>query len=1649
MTSRPPILPLVLAALAAALVTATAVQGDERTPWVEYEGGNGPGVGLHVVLVSGDEEYRSEEALPQLGRILAERHGFRCTVLFAIDPDTGAIDPDVRTNIPGLEALETADLMVIATRFRDLPDEQMAWIDRYVRSGKPIVGIRTATHAFDPSDESSFGRYDWQHEGPEWPGGFGRAVLGETWIAHHGRHGIERTRGLVAPGARDHPIARGIEDGDVGGPTDVYRVRLPLPAGRMPIILGEVVDGMEPDDPAVTDERNDPMMPIAWTGSYDGDEGRRGRVFTSTIGSARDLLAEGTRRLLVQGAFWCLGLEDAIPAEGLDVDLVGHYDPTPFGFGGARRGIRPAALRWPLPEPSDASEVDLRDGDRVLVVGDALADRLARSGSLAAVIHAAHPDLDLVVRHVPWAGDGLTDQPREVNVPTTLDWIARVRPTVLVVCYGMAESLDDRFDPEVLARDLETFVTLARGRADTDPRVILVSPIDHEDLGEPWPTGDALDAHRERLRVVAEVLRDGARRVGDAYVDLLEVGAGEADPPLTINGIHPNPHGCGRLALAIGRSLGWIDASAGPDVDADDDDRAAAGELLSLLCDAHWYWRLRYQPTNTEYVWGRRREPFGAVNFPEEMAQLGRMTEARERLVLERPKPSVAAVRSVLLAEPAVDRWARTPSDLVLEADRWAPAPVEARGTETSLGDTDIRSPEAFLESFTLPDGYVVECFASEEDFAELRNPLAMAFDERGRLWILCAGTYPHLMPGERPACQLLILEDTDGDGRADERTIFADDLMIPTGFAIDGSSVIVGQAPDLLRLTDLDGDDVADERSVIATGFGMPDSHHTLSAFTWTPDGGVLMHEGVFTVSSVETPWGLLRTRDAAVWRLDPRTGRLTVMSHASFANPWGHVVDDFGQGVLADASGGENFRFAQVVSAFGRVHKPRRPGPFLVRGRPTAGCELIASRHFPQDVQGTFLVNQSIGFHGVRWNRMWREGSGWAAEAMPADLLASDDVNFRPVAIETGPDGALYVLDWCNPIIGHMQYSVRDPRRDTTHGRVWRIRHRDRPLLEPPDVAGADLGRLLELLRLPERNTRHHARRRLQRMPANGVLPPVREWLAALDPTDPLRDRLELEALWIQRAVGRVESTALDRVLGLPSPEARAAAVRAIRHGLVEGWLGSLEAAPLLERGAADEDMAVRLEAAVAAGFLEPPDAAPVLVEAASRPADEALDLMIEVALDHLDLDGQEGSAMLRHYRLRRLPAEELLAEPLDDAVARARLVRDDLPAGDRRAALGHLAGPDAGARAAWLLDAIEAARRAAVIDALASMLDGVGEAGLRSVADRLEQLAVADDPARAAAGVAGLLVARPDTDPLRIAGNDHARLAGALSLLPPGAASPAAIDALRAGVEDGAVDPSRAIPSIVRHAPDPEQLAVWLVALVEPVRSVPLSRWSAGHERAMAALGALHGLDPENWPSGSEDLDLGCVDPAAMARGRAIYHDEIVGCARCHGADGRGLEGFPRLDRSPWLLGDPARSASIVLHGLYGPLEMPGAPTMFSAMAPLGELLDDEQIAAVLTWARRSWGNFAAPVSATTVARLRAQGPPPGGVWETTDLLRRHPFGRDGLLGPLELADAGRPARRGGGMAVLIALAWFLVPAVALIGGLVLVFWWRSSR
>ncbi len=330
---------LILATVVSLASLASAAQRPAR-PWVVYRGGAGPGQGKHIVFVTGDEEYRSEESMPMLAKILAVHHGFRCTVLFAVNKDSGEIDPLTLDNIPGLEALEGADLMVMFLRFRELPDEQMKHIMDYTNSGKPIVSLRTATHPFNYKSrkDSPYAKWTWQNREKGFEGGYGRQVFGETWISHYGVHQKESTLAYPAEGAAEHPILKGVNR--IWGPSDVYGLTT-LQGDCKPLLMGQPLVGMSPDDKPNTDKK---PLPVAWTKTYTGETGNTAKIFTTTMGHAGDFMDEDFRRLMVNACYWALGMEDQVPAKS-EVAIIGDYDPKPIGFGGFKKGLKPADHR--------------------------------------------------------------------------------------------------------------------------------------------------------------------------------------------------------------------------------------------------------------------------------------------------------------------------------------------------------------------------------------------------------------------------------------------------------------------------------------------------------------------------------------------------------------------------------------------------------------------------------------------------------------------------------------------------------------------------------------------------------------------------------------------------------------------------------------------------------------------------------------------------------------------------------------------------------------------------------------------------------------------------------------------------------------------------------------------------------------------------------------------------------------------------------------------------------------------------------------------------------------------------------------------------------------------------------------------------------
>ena len=497
---------------------------------------------------------------------------------------------------------------------------------------------------------------------------------------------------------------------------------------------------------------------------------------------------------------------------------------------------------------------------------------------------------------------------------------------------------------------------------------------------------------------------------------------------------------------------------------------------------------------------------------------------------------------------------------------------------------------------------------------------MQLSFDDKGRLWVAVMPTYPHYRPGDAiPDDKLLIYEDTDGDGKADKETVFADKLHLPIGFEFAPEGVYVSQEPNLLLLRDTDGDDKADVREIILSGFDSHDTHHAISAFTADPSGAISMCEGVFLHTNVETAYGPVRAVDGGFYRYSPQRMQLERTAQLSIPNPWGVIFDKWGQDFFLHTSG-PSMNWMLPVSVKSTYGSKTPSTPDLVpKGqsvRPTSGLEVVSSRHFPDEVQGDLILANAIGFLGIKQHQIEDSGTGWKT-TFRQDLLTSKDGNFRPADIEFAPDGSLYVIDWHNVLIGHMQHNASDPLRDHVHGRVYRITYPSRPLVTPAKVAGATISELLENLKLPEYRARYRSRRALRAFPLEEVLPAVKTWVAALDKADAEFEHRRLEALWVTWGMNQIDADLLREVLQSPDFRARSAAVRALRYNyhLLPDHVA------LLDKAATDPEGRVRLEAIVAASWIPDTVAAKKIVAAASAlPLDEWSKNAAQTASDRL---------------------------------------------------------------------------------------------------------------------------------------------------------------------------------------------------------------------------------------------------------------------------------------------------------------------------------------------------------------------------------------------------------------------------------------------
>ncbi len=878
-----------------------------------------------------------------------------------------------------------------------------------------------------------------------------------------------------------------------------------------------------------------------------------------------------------------------------------------------------------------SSELALAEGQRIVIIGNTLAERADLFGHWEAKLHYRFPHHSLVVRNLGWSADEIDLRPRSKDFDQHGHELADHRPDILIAMFGFNESFAGTAGLPAFRERFQKFVnemTTTSFNGDHPPLLIVCSPIPHENLHR-RELPDGLETNENVLQY-AEVMREvTSRTTGARYVDLYHAMQNSMQDPLgdlTINGIHLNDLGYKVLGDILDEQL-FSPADAEKSADPIQWDQQRLKAIRNAVVEKNKQFYYDYRAVNGYYIYGGRKNPYGVINFPAEFEKLRAMIHVRDQRIWD-----IAAGK-------------------VVSAEADDSSTGELPGIESNVATlAAATTPEQSRQKFSVPDGFTVDLVASEVEFPDLQNPVAFQFDNRGRLWVSTMPSYPMYLPGTPPNDKILILEDLNGDGTMDKQTVFADGLHLPIGFVLGDGGAYVSQQPNLVFLADTDGDDLADTQRTILHGFDTADSHHSISAFTWGPGGEMYFQEGTFHHTQVETPYGPKRVKDAAVFRFEPRTERFDVFVSYPFANPWGHCFDRWGQNFVADASPGSNYVGAAFSGDVIYPDKHRAMNQFLVKQwRPTCGCVMVSSEQFPDEMQGNYLLNNTIGFLGTLQYKMRDDGSGFAADPVEP-LLTSSDTNFRPVDLKFGPDGALYIVDWFNPLIGHMQHNLRDPNRDKHHGRIWRVRNTNKPLLQRQPIAGEPIENLVPLLGAYEDATRAAARNELRLHDSDQVANVLAMWLESLTGNgdgdeDEYIEHAHLEALWVKQHHDLVDRQLLERVLKSSEPRARAAAIRVLCY-----WRDRIDDTQfLLETAARDEHPRVRLEAVRAASFLEGEAGREIIAIALRQPLDYYLNYTIGEAMS--TLDRRSGST--------KSGPDDLVQRLADGLVAQAQLI------------------------------------------------------------------------------------------------------------------------------------------------------------------------------------------------------------------------------------------------------------------------------------------------------------------------------------------------------------------------------------------------------
>ena len=903
--------------------------------------------------------------------------------------------------------------------------------------------------------------------------------------------------------------------------------------------------------------------------------------------------------------------------------------------------------------PLFAQTLELNKGDHICYVGNTLADRMQHHGWLETLIQARFSDKELVFRNLGFAADEVNNMPRSGGFGSHDDHLKRCKADIIFAFFGYNEAAAGVGQSFSFKKNLQKYIDdrlKQKYNGKVAPRIVLFSPIAHENLNDPnLPDGTESNA---RLKVYTTAIAEVAARNDLPFVDLYSPTKKlyeSAKKPLTLNGIHLLEHGNRAVAEVIEKALFKSEGPVSDDL---------LKKIRAAVLERNLHWFNRYRATDGNDVHGGRSR-LRFVDKQTNFEVLQREMEIRDVMTANRDKV-IWAVAKGGTAKPNDNN---TPPQLVVKPNRKGPGPD---------GKFIYFGGEEAIDKMKVAEGMKVNLFASEEVFPRLINPVQMSVDTRGRVWASAWTTYPIWRPDLPLNDCLLILPDEDRDGKADKCIVFADGLHNPTGFEFWNGGVLVANAPNILYLKDTDGDDKADVKIVYLSGIDSADTHHTSNNFALSPGGDFYFAEGVFHSTNIESPWGKpYRMRASHMMKFNPRIH--TVNRHFGLGpNPHGDEFDRWGNHFASDGTSGTGYYIAYPGE--------RSMGQFYRKSyRPVPAIGILDSSHFPETNRGNLMICNAIGFQGVAQYKFKYEGAVIKADQVET-LLVSSDKNFRPTDVVIGDDGALYISDWQNPLIGHMQHNIRDPHRDHEHGRVYRVTAEGRDLLPSVKIAGEPIGKLLDVLKHPDNGPRHRTRIELSARDSKAVTDAAAKWAKQFDPKRKEECHHILEALWLHQQHRIVNEELLKTVMTCAEPRARAAATRVLRDwtGKVKSW------EELLTLAAKDEEAVVRSDAVVAAAWFEGIAAAEAVFEIASRPLDPQLSHNLEITRKKLNVDRLINDALAkkaklspaaRAYALAKAGNGALLKMQRTEDVCRTILGREGVSARDRSEVLEQL--------------------------------------------------------------------------------------------------------------------------------------------------------------------------------------------------------------------------------------------------------------------------------------------------------------------------------------------------------------------------------------